>query len=118
MNVVDKDLYEKAKKIVYKKYKVHSAYRSGKLVQMYKKLGGRYKGRKSKNANLTRWFKEKWMDVNPNKTKKSYPVYRPTRRVSKKTPLTVGEISKKELLRKSRLKQKIKHKTLPKFRRN
>jgi len=57
---------------------------------------------------LKRWFKEKWTDVNPNKTETSYPVYRPTVRVSKKTPLTALEIDQKDLQKKAREKQKIK----------
>ena len=40
--------------------------------------------------------------------KTSYPVYRPTVRVNKKTPLTVEEIDKKDLIIKSKQKQKIK----------
>ncbi len=44
------------------------------------------------------------------KNKTSYPVYRPTVRVTKKTPLTVYEIDKKDLIIKSKRKQKIKGK--------
>ena len=38
----DQTLYNKTKKIIYKKYPKHSAYRSGILVQEYKKsfIGG------------------------------------------------------------------------------
>ncbi len=42
------------------------------------------------------------------KNKTSYPVYRPTVRVNKKTPLIVEEIDKKDLIIKSKQKQKIK----------
>ena len=107
--VLDKDIYQKAKTIVYDQYKKASAYRSGALVRKYKELGGRYSNEINKNeASLTRWFKEKWRDVNPMKNKTSYPVYRPTVRVNKKTPLTVEEIDKKDLIIKSKQKQKIK----------
>ena len=47
------------KKEIYAKYPKHSAYRSGLLVQEYKKRGGGYSGDKS-NGSLGRWFKEDW----------------------------------------------------------
>lgn len=100
----DKDIYEKAKKEVYATYKKPSAYRSGMLVKRYKELGGTYSGEKTKKG-LVRWFKEEWRDVNPNKTKSSYPVYRPTKRVSKETPLTLKEIKKTNLKTQIKLKQ-------------
>ena len=107
--VLDKDIYQKAKTIVYDQYKKASAYRSGALVRKYKELGGGYSNEINKNeASLTRWFKEKWRDVNPMKNKTSYPVYRPTVKVTKKTPLTVDEIDKNDLIIKSKQKQKIK----------
>jgi len=108
-------LYEKAKRIVYQQYSKPSAYRSGALVKKYKELGGQYVNTKT-DKPLKRWFDEKWQDVNPNKTKSSYPVYRPTVKVSTKTPKTSAEISKKKLEQQSKLKQKIKGtKNLPKF---
>ncbi len=106
---LDKDIYEKAKTIVYAQYRKVSAYRSGAFVRKYKELGGRYSNEiNKKEASLTRWFKEKWTDVIPMKNKTSYPVYRPTVRVTKKTPLTFEEIDKKDLIIKSKQKQKIK----------
>ena len=115
-------LYERAKKIVYDQYTKPSAYRSGALVKKYKELGGTYVNNKVGGADnkaekpLKRWFEEKWEDVNPTKTKTSYPVYRPTVRVSEKTPKTKSEIGKKKLKEQSELKQKIKGtKNLPKF---
>lgn len=110
----DKALYEKAKKMADQVYDRPSAYKSGYIVKKYKELGGTYTGTK-KNTNLDRWFKEKWTDVNPMKTNKSYPVYRPTKRINKKTPLTAVEIDKKDLIKKSKLKQKLKSNKLPAF---
>jgi hypothetical protein len=114
---LDKELYEEVKKYVNTLYIKPSAYRSGAYVKLYKQLGGRYKDTKKKSTEgLTRWFAEDWKDVNPDKTKTSYPVYRPTKKVSEKTPKTVDEISKKRLKEQSELKQKIKgKKNLPKF---
>jgi hypothetical protein len=86
---LDPDIYQRAKRIVYAQYKKHSAYRSGALVKKYKQLGGRYKdsGREGPlgRGKLKQWFEEKWKDVG----NREYPVYRPTVRVNKDTPLTV-----------------------------
>jgi hypothetical protein len=100
---LDPELYERAKSIVYKQYPKHSAYRSGKLVQKYKELGGRYSGKKTSDG-LKTWFREKWTDVG----NKEYPVYRPTKRVNKDTPLTLDEIDPKNLRDQIALKQVIK----------
>lgn len=103
-------LYEKVKKEVYAKYAKPSAYRSGALVKEYKeqfkaKYGNRepYKDDK-KPKNLKKWFAERWADIG----KKDYPVYRPTKRVDKTTPLTPKEIDEKNLKEQIALKQKIK----------
>jgi hypothetical protein len=111
---LDQKLYDRVKKFVYSRYKVHSAYRSGAVVKLYKHMGGRY-APDGHERTLARWFKEKWTDVNPHKTRTSYPVYRPTVRVNSRTPLTVSEVDPKDLRRKSREKQKLKHHTLAHF---
>ena len=41
----NKKLYENVKEEIYKKHPKHSAYRSGLLVQEYKRQGGTYKGK-------------------------------------------------------------------------
>jgi hypothetical protein len=87
--VLNPEIYERAKKIVYKQYKKPSAYRSGALVAKYKELGGKYGDVSKEKTALNRWFKEEWKDIGG----KSYPVYRPTKRVTKDTPLTTSEIS-------------------------
>ena len=112
MNVPkDKKLYDKVKAEADKKYDKPSAYKSGWIVKEYKKRGGEYLGKKKKDG-LTRWFKEKWEDVGG----KDYPVYRPTKRVSKDTPLTPKEIDPKDLEKQIKLKQKIKGESnLPPF---
>jgi len=107
MKPLDTKLYEKVKKEIYIRIPKHSAYRSANVVREYKKRGGKFIN-DGKERTLSRWFQEKWKDVNPNKTKTSYPVYRPTVRVSRKTPLTLKEIDKKDLLEQSRRKQIIK----------
>ena len=88
-----------------------SAYKSGYIVKTYKELGGRYIS-DNKPKNLQRWFKEKWEDIGH----KSYPVYRPTIKINKNTPLTVNEIDKQQLKKQISLKQNIQGKhNLPKF---
>jgi hypothetical protein len=105
------ELYEKAKRIVYQEYPKHSAYRSGQLVKRYKEMGGTYSGKKE-NTGLTAWFKENWKDIGGL----DYPVYRPTKRVNKNTPLTPDEIDPENLLQQILLKQQYKgDKNLPAF---
>jgi hypothetical protein len=108
---VDLDLYQRAKATANLKYKKPSAYKSGFIVQEYKRLGGKYEGRK-KEVGLTRWFAEDWQDVGGS----AYPVFRPTRRVSAQTPLTVSEINPENLKKQIALKQRIRgEKNLPPF---
>lgn len=104
------DLWEQAKREVFAKYKTNSAYRSGALVKRYKELGGDFKGRKTPEG-LTRWFKEEWKDIG----NAAYPVYRPTKRISKETPLLKKEIDPKNLQEQIKKKQKLKSKVLPPF---
>lgn len=97
-------LYEKAKAIVNKSYPKHSAYRSGAYVKKYKEMGGEYEDEPDGKRPLERWFKEDWKDVG----NKEYPVYRPTKRISKDTPLTPEEIDPENLKLQIKEKQKIK----------
>ena len=106
------DLYNQAKEIADEKYKKPSAYKSGFIVKKYKELGGTYSGDKPKKTGIARWFKEDWKDI----ADLDYPVYRPTKRVTKKTPLTPNEIDPENLLQQILLKQRIKGESnLPAF---
>lgn len=107
MTPKDPELYEHVKNIVYKQYKKPSAFRSGAVIKKYKELGGEFED-DNEPKPLKRWFSEKWVDVNPLKTNKSYPVFRPTKIINEKTPLTVKEIDPINLLEQSIEKQKIK----------
>ena len=58
------------------------------------------------SGGLTRWFKENWVDVKTGKPcgrskgeKRGYPACRPKKRVSSKTPKTVGEMTAAEKTR-------------------
>lgn len=109
---VDKELYDTIKKKVWKQYEKPSAYRSGALVKEYRKqfkekYGDKpaYKG--EKKGNLKRWFSERWVNQR-GETGYKYKsdVYRPTIRVSKKTPMTFAELGK-EKIRKARRKKAL-----------
>ena len=74
-------LYNSVKSKAKRKFKVWpSAYASGWLVKEYKRLGGKYKGDKSrsKSTGLGRWYAEKWIDVCklPKKVHQKHHVYR------------------------------------------
>lgn len=108
----DPNLYEKIKKEIYTKHPKHSAYRSGLLVKKYKeeyqkkhKNNNAYIGEKKKDEGLNRWFEEVWLNQrNEIGYKKKGDVYRPTVKVSSKTPTTFQE------LRPSQIKKAMKEK--------
>ena len=80
-------------------------------MKKYKELGGKYKD-DNQDKNLKRWFEEKWKDIGNH----SYPVYRPTKRINSKTPLTPNEIDQNNLKKQIKLKQQIRgNKNLPPF---
>ena len=77
------------------------------------------------SGGLTRWFKEKWVDVKTGKPcgrqkgeKRGYPACRPKKRVSSKTPKTVGEMSASEKARFKRAKTGSKKITYQHIRKN
>ena len=108
----DAKLYERVKKEADTIYDKPSAYKSGWIVKTYKNLGGKYSGEKPDNEGLDRWYKENWKDVGH----REYPVFRPTKKITKDTPLTPREIDKDNLKSQITLKQKYKgDKNLPPF---
>ena len=101
-----------------KKNPIHSAYRSGILVQRYKKafklkfprVKDSYLGQTSKVQGLSRWFKEDWKsDTGRYHYSSKSSVYRPTKRITKKTPKTFLELSKKDLASAKRKKATYGH---------
>lgn len=109
----DTKLYNKIKKEVYKQHPKHSAYRSGILVKTYKnkfskKYGNKkspYLGNKTRKKGLTRWFDEKWVNQRGELGYKyKNDVYRPSKRITKKTPVTHKELTKKQIKRARRIK--------------
>ena len=109
----DSKLYNKTKKQIYKKYPKHSAYRSGLLVKKYKKEFSKkygtkkrsYSGTKTRKKGLKRWFAEKWVNQR-GKVGYKYKndIYRPTHRITKKTPKTHKELTKRKIKRARREK--------------
>lgn len=127
----NKKLYSYVKGLANKKFKSKSGvYRSSWIVREYKKRGGTYKNGSSKTSKngLKRWYKEKWVDLNrpirnskgkivgykscgrPSSDMKSkrYPLCRPSKRISPRTPRTYKQISKRSLSRAKREKSKVK----------
>ena len=103
-----------------KKFKIPtSAYKSAWIVKEYKKRGGTYRGVK-KDSKLTRWFKENWVNLTRGKTtpcgrhsvdnKGPYPLCRPSKKISKNTPKTINELSRKIILKAKKLKEIYKSK--------
>ena len=106
-------LDERIKAKVYQMYEKPSAYRSGMLVKLYKEAGGTYSGNRTDKEELSRWYKEKQKNQRGEIGYKSKSdVYRPTVKVSKDTPETFQELTKKEIERARREKanQGIVHK--------
>jgi len=111
-------LYQQVKKKIMKSYKKPSGFASGAIVKEYKRLGGKYE-KDENEPKLKRWFEEKWVNVNPliQKNKPdAYPLFRPTKKVSSKTPTLLQEVPKKRLEQLYKMKQKIKgNENLPDF---
>lgn len=110
----DMVLYNKIKKNIYKSIPKNSAYRSGIIVKKYKKSfkkkhGKRnpYIGKRTRKKGLTRWFSEKWVN---SRGKIGYKykndIYRPSRRINKKTPITYKELNKGQIKRARKEKYK------------
>lgn len=109
-----------------------SAYKSAWIVVQYKKRGGLYVN-DGEAKGLTRWFKEKWVDLerplkkdgkvigyescgrNVATIKGTYPLCRPSRRVNASTPKTVKEVNPKVVKKVEKEKQTLKHKGRIKF---
>ncbi len=111
----DQKLYDLVKKNVYKEIPKHSAYRSGIVVQKYKKsfkkkYGAKrqpYKGKRTEKRGLKRWFNEEWKNQRGEiGYKHKNDVYRPTIRITKDTPTTFNELSEKEIKRARREKKR------------
>lgn len=120
---IDKPIYDKAKDIVDKQYKKHSAYKSMQLIRTYKELGGRINEKFGKGGTST-WRSEKWKNLSPvaldltsikkapvcgvkhPKQGKNKSICRPTVKVNSKTPKLAQSFSKTQIRRAQQLKNK------------
>jgi len=118
----DMKLYNLVKERIKKKNPKHSAYRSGLVVKEYKarfklKYGSNkksYTGTKPKSSGLSRWFAENWRTEKNKKTYKAGGViFRPTKRITKDTPTTMSELTKKQ--KEKAIKEKKKFGIVKKF---
>lgn len=119
---LDPQLYAKVKAEADKKFLAPtSAYKSGWIVKTYKDRGGTYAPapRKSKSTGLTRWFAEKWVDLNrPGQpcgrakatTRGTYPLCRPSIKITPKTPKLPTELTPEQIRRANQEKQRVKQK--------
>ena len=104
----DIKLYNQTKRNIYKRYPKHSAYRSGLLVKEYKrrfrkkynKSKKAYIGKKTPKKGLARWFKEDWRNQRGKiGYKYKNDIYRPTKRVTSKTPKTYKQLKKRNIIK-------------------
>ena len=108
---VNKALYSRVKAEAKRKFKVYpSAYANAwtctRVQKAWWNLPSGEKNVARSSGGLTRWFKENWVDVKTGKPcgrskgeKRGYPACRPKKRVSSKTPKTVGEMTAAEKAR-------------------
>ena len=111
-NVKDKALYQRIKnkirKEVDKKGRRWGAYDSGRLVREYKEKGGKYSGSKNKKekSDLSRWYKEKWIDAcawpkkkscGRTKSNEKIAYCRPSKKIDANTPKLIQELTKSEI---------------------
>ena len=108
-----------------------SAYASGMVVSEYKRAMAS-KGEKAyttsipkSKTDLSRWFREKWVDVrtghpcgsshvdgtHPTTHPTTYPTCRPSRKVSSSTPRTLGSLTESQRRRMVDIKQHAKKRT-------
>lgn len=119
-NVKNKALYQRIKnkirKDVDKKGRRWGAYDSGRLVREYKEKGGTYSGNKKNNSDLSRWYREKWIDAcvwpkikscGRTKSREKIAYCRPSKRVDSKTPKLIQDLTKSQI--KSRCSKKKKN---------
>lgn len=117
---LDLKLYAKVKAEADKKFLAPtSAYKSGWIVKTYKDRGGAYAPapQKTKSTGLTRWFAEKWVDINrPGEpcgrtkatTHGTYPLCRPSIKITDKTPKLPTELTTQQIRRANEEKQRVK----------
>lgn len=123
----NKSLYKYVKRLADKKFLSKTGvYKSSWIVREYKKRGGKYSGTKKSSSGLKRWYKEKWIDLNRpmrnskgkiigykscgrSTSKQRYPLCRPSKKITSKTPRVYKSLSKSAILKAKKQKSKLKH---------
>lgn len=122
---IDSKLYAKVKSEADAKFLAPtSAYKSAWIVRTYKNRGGTFEDKPDPNKGLSRWFKEKWVDINreykpcgrPKATLSGvYPLCRPSVKITDETPRLVSDITTKSKKVANEEKQKNKLKRIVGF---
>lgn len=121
---LDKEIYDRARKLADEKYKKHSAYKSMYMIEQYEKLGGRINPKFKKSGTDT-WNKEIWKNATPiamgieskikdlpacgkkhSKQKNNPTICRPTKKVNKDTPELLQTFSKSQIKKALEIKKK------------
>jgi hypothetical protein len=128
---VDRALYARVKREASARFGAPSSwYRSAWIVKTYKARGGRYGAPLTAavaSSGLIRWARERWVNLNAplydskgalvgyeacgrrsSKGRGPYPLCRPTRRVSRGTPRTLGELPAAAVEKARRAKRRVK----------
>lgn len=111
----DLNLYDIAKKKADDIYKKPSAYKSGYIVKLYKNLytekygdNDAYIGPKQPTKGLSRWFAEDWRNQRGEiGYSKEGDIYRPTKRITEDTPVTIQELTPQQIKAAQLQKKKI-----------
>ena len=100
-----------------------SIYRSGRIVTLYKQFGGIIEGPRHANKGLSRWFRERWVQVVPalergavvacggqRLSSREGKACRPMNRISASTPITIAELlrlhPKADIIRAAKAKER------------
>ena len=124
---LDKDIYNRAKKLADEKYKKHSAYKSMYMVEQYEKLGGRIDNKLKKKSGTATRNKEKWKNLTPiameletdikkltacgkkySKQKNNPSICRPTKKINKDTPALAQSFTKAQIKKALKIKKQNK----------
>lgn len=120
---LDKNIYNRAKKLADEKYKKHSAYKSMYLVEEYERLGGKL-NKKLKKGGTATWNSESWKNLSPialgletdikklppcgkkhPKQKKNPTICRPTKKVNKNTTSLAQSFTKAQITKALEIKK-------------
>ena len=118
--VRDNKTWNTIKEEAKKKFKVFpSAYASYWIVNEFKKREPKKKKSAKQNSSLlTRWTNEKWVNICDNNkpcgrskatlASATYPLCRPSKRINSSTPVTVGELTSRQIKQMCKKKRSLK----------